>query len=129
LTANRPGRHYVVLTYMSLTGLNRELKKGSAELLILAILEDRPRHGYEIGKQIEERSRGVLHFHAATFYPLLYRLEKRGLLRGRWVEKADQRRRRYYTLTRSGRALLTEQRSTWKAFAAAMNLVTETRNA
>jgi transcriptional regulator len=108
---------------------NHELKKGSAELLILSILETRPRHGYEISKQIEERSGGVLRFHVATFYPLLYRMEKRGLLQGQWVEKPNQRRRRYYRLTRAGRRLLKEQRSMWKEFAAAMDLITEARNA
>lgn len=120
---------YVAITYMTTTLFNNELKKGSAELLILSILETRPRHGYEISKQIEERSQGVLRFHVATFYPLLYRLEKRGLLQGHWVEKPNQRRRRYYKLTRAGRQLLKQQRSVWKEFAAAMDLLMETRNA
>ena len=77
--------------------LDRELKKGSAELIILSILEPRARHGYEISKLIEERSNGHLKFHVASLYPLLYRLEERGWLQGRWVEKAGQRRRRFYT--------------------------------
>jgi transcriptional regulator len=114
---------------MQVTLFNRELKKGSAELLILSILEIRPRHGYEISKQIEERSAGVLRFHVATFYPLLYRMEKRGIVRGQWVEKPNQRRRRYYRLTPAGRLLLKQQRSIWKEFAAAMNQVTEAGNA
>lgn len=114
---------------MPLISFNQELKKGSAELLILSILEVRPRHGYEISKQIEERSAGVLRFHVATFYPLLYRMEKRGLLKGRWVEKPNQRRRRYYRITSAGRSLLKEQRGIWKEFAAAMNQVTEAENA
>ena len=80
---------------MSSPMLDRELKKGSAELLILSLVEDRPRHGYDIGQLIELRSRGVLRFNVASLYPLLYRLEKRGWIRGRWVEKAGQRRRRY----------------------------------
>ena len=114
---------------MPLTPFNQELKKGSAELLILSILEARPRHGYEISKQIEERSGGVIHFHVASFYPLLYRMEKRGLLEGQWVEKPNQRRRRYYRLTRAGRQLLKQQRSIWREFAAAMNQLTEAENA
>ena len=114
---------------MELLPFNRELRKGSAELLILSVLEARPRHGYEISKQIEEQSAGVIRFHVATFYPLLYRMEKRGLLKGRWVEKPNQRRRRYYRLTRAGQLLLKEQRSVWKEFAAAMNQVTEAGNA
>jgi transcriptional regulator len=114
---------------MSITGFTAELKKGSAELLILAILDDRPRHGYDISRQIEERSRGVLSFHIATFYPILYRLEKRGLVTGQWVEKAGERRRRFYRLTPLGRKVLKAHRDTWKEFAAAMDLITETRHA
>ena len=112
---------------MTFSLFTRELKKGSAELLILSILEARPRHGYEISRQIEERSGGVLRFHVATFYPLLYRMEKRGLVHGQWVEKPNQRRRRYYKLTRAGRELLKAKRNTWKEFAAAM--ITEGGNA
>ena len=104
--------------------VDRELKKGSAELLILSLLASRRRHGYEIGKLIEERSEGVLRFNVASFYPLLYRLEKRGLVEGRWVEKAGQRRRRYYRLTREGRVMLKERRSIFREFVLAMNRVT-----
>jgi transcriptional regulator len=104
--------------------LDRELKKGSAELVILSILEARPRHGYEVSKLIEERSNGQLTFHVASLYPLLYRLEERGWLQGRWVEKAGQRRKRFYTLTPAGRRVLASQRSTWKTFVDAMGLIT-----
>lgn len=100
--------------------LDRDLKRGSTEMLIMAMVEDRPRQGYEIGKLIEQRSHGVLQFHVASLYPLLYRLEKRGLIKGRWVEKAGQRRRRFYTLTPAGRKILAEQRRTWKDFFAAL---------
>jgi PadR family transcriptional regulator len=101
-----------------------EWKKGSAELLILAILEARPRHGYEISKLIEQRSGGAVRFHVASLYPLLYRLEKRGLLQGRWVEKAGQRRRRYYKLTTEGRKVLASQLRGWQAFVLAIARVT-----
>jgi PadR family transcriptional regulator PadR len=104
--------------------LARELKKGSAELIILSILETRPRHGYEISKLIEERSAGELTFHVASLYPLLYRLEERGWLQGKWVEKAGERRRRFYALTAEGRGVLTEQRATWKTFVQAMGQIT-----
>jgi PadR family transcriptional regulator PadR len=104
--------------------LDRELKKGSAELIILSILEARPRHGYEIGTLIESRSNGHLKFHVASMYPLLYRLEERGWLQGRWVEKTGQRRRRFYGLTPTGRRVLERQRSTWKDFVEAMGLMT-----
>lgn len=103
---------------------DRELKKGSAELLILSLVEDRPRHGYDIGRLITLRSGGAIRFNVASLYPLLYRLEKRGWIRGRWVEKAGQRRRRYYRLTASGRKVLASQRDGWKQFVAAINCIT-----
>ena len=109
--------------------LDRELKKGSAELLILSLVEAQPRHGYEIAKRIEERSNGVLSFHVASLYPLLYRLEKRGWLAGKWVEKAGQRRRRFYRLTPEGRKVLARQRSSWQAFVLAINRITGGENA
>ena len=109
--------------------LDRELKKGSAELLILTLVETRPRHGYEIGKLIEERSGGVLRFNVASLYSLLYRLEKRGWVKGRWVEKAGQRRRRFYRLTSEGKKVLAAQRNTWQEFVEAINRVTSFENA
>jgi transcriptional regulator len=104
--------------------LDRELKKGSAELITLSILEARPRHGYEIAKLIESLSKGDLKFHVASLYPLLYRLEERGWLQGKWVEKPNQRRRRFYSLTAEGRRVLARQRKTWKSFVRAMALIT-----
>ena len=109
--------------------LERELKKGSAELLILSLVKDRPRHGYEIGNLIEQRSGGLLRFNVASLYPLLYRLEKRRWIQGRWVEKAGQRRRRYYRLTAEGKKVLAAQRNSWKDFVEAMHLITEIETA
>jgi transcriptional regulator len=109
---------------MSSQPLDRELKKGSAELLVLTLVEARPRHGYEIAKLIESRSGGTLSFQVASLYPLLYRLEARGWLEGRWVEKAGQRRRRYYRLTAQGSRVLRSQRKGWKEFVKAMQRVT-----
>jgi len=103
---------------------DRELKKGSAELLVLSLVEARARHGYEIGKLIEERSGGDLRYNIASLYPLLYRLEKRGWIKGQWVEKPGQRRRRYYRITATGRRVLDAQRSGWKSFVAAINRIT-----
>jgi transcriptional regulator len=108
---------------------DREWKKGSAEMLILAVLEQRPRHGYEIAKQIDIRSEGALSFHAASLYPLLYKLEKRKWIKGRWVEKAGQRRRRYYRMTNLGRQVLEEQRRNWSDFVAAISKVVQVRHA
>jgi PadR family transcriptional regulator, regulatory protein PadR len=109
--------------------LDRELKKGSAELLILSLVEHEPRHGYELSKLIESRSKGVLKFHVASLYPLLYRLEKRGWLDGRWVEKAGQRRRRYYRLTPQGHKVLAAQRENWREFAKAIGRIAGVQNA
>lgn len=100
-----------------------ELKKGSAELLILSLVEDRARHGYDIGKLIETRSQGALTFKVASLYPLLYRLEKRGWIKGAWVEAAGERRRRMYRLTAEGRKVLVAQRTGWKVFAEAINRI------
>lgn len=114
---------------MSLTSGSRELKKGSAELLILSLIEDQARHGYDIARLIEVRSKGALSFHAASLYPLLYRLEKRSWIKGRWVEKAGERRRRMYKLTPAGRDVLAAQRDGWQAFVEAVNAITATSNA
>src|SRR5258705_8035978 len=111
------------MTHINQRMLDRELKKGSAELMILSLIEARPRHGYEISKLIEARSEGALSFHVASLYPLLYRLEGRGWIEGRWVEKAEQRRRRYYKLTSEGRKVLARQRSVWRQFMAALDSV------
>ena len=104
--------------------LDRELKRGSAELLILSLLDARPRHGYDLSKLIETRSNGRLKFHIDSLYPLLYRLEERGWIKGAWVEKPDQRRRRVYRLTPEGRRVLSSQRRTWAAFVEAVRRVT-----
>jgi PadR family transcriptional regulator, regulatory protein PadR len=115
---------YVVMTDIDVRMLDRELKKGSAELIILSIVEPRARHGYEISKLIESRSQGQLKFHLASLYPLLYRLEERGWIHGRWVEKAGERRRRFYSLTAEGKRVLARQRATWRTFVNAMELIT-----
>ncbi len=112
------------MSYIGSHILDRELKKGSAELLILSLVEDQPRHGYDIGNLIEQRSEGVLRFNVASLYPLLYRLEKRGWIQGRWVENAGQRRRRYYRLTAEGKKVLAAQRNSWREFVEAINRVT-----
>ncbi len=93
------------------------------------MLEGIPRHGYEISKLIEQRSEGGIRFHAASLYPLLYRLEKRGWIQGRWVEKSGQRRRRYYQLTDAGVKVLAAQREGWQAFVAAIGRITGVENA
>ena len=104
-------------------------KKGSADLLILALVDERDLHGYDIARQIEERSGGTLKFTLASLYETLYRLEERGWIRGRWVERAGQRRRRYYRITTKGRTALASQRDDWNRFIAAVTQVAGLRPA
>jgi PadR family transcriptional regulator, regulatory protein PadR len=108
---------------MGIDALARELKRGSTELLILALLEESDHHGYQLARLIGERSRGAISFHVASLYPTLYRMEEKRLIEGRWVEKAGQRRRRYYRLTREGRQTLASQRNVWDSFFHALNRV------
>jgi PadR family transcriptional regulator PadR len=110
---------------MAIRPLERDLKRGSTELLLLALLEERERHGYELGRLVEQRSDGTLHLHAASLYPTLYRLESEGFVEGRWVERPGTRRRRFYRITRAGRKRLASQRSTWESFFAALNRVAQ----
>lgn|ERR1041385_9146277 len=114
---------------MSVTPGNRELKKGSAEFLALSLLEARARHGYDIARLIELRSDGAVTFYAASLYPLLYRLEKRGWIAGRWVEQGSARRRRMYRITPAGRRALATRRSGWEAFVRAVNRITGAEHA
>jgi len=109
--------------------LTPELKKGSAEFLILSLIEHEPRHGYELSKLIESRSDGVLTFHVASLYPMLYRMEEREWMVGRWVEKDGQRRRRYYAITPAGLTILEAQRKSWQEFAKAIANVSGVRYA
>ena len=108
---------------MGTTSLERELKRGSLEVLILALLDERQRHGYDISRLIDERSGGRITFHTASLYPTLYRLEDKALIEGRWVERAGQRRRRYYRLTPAGRKVLLQQRTVWETFFLALDRV------
>jgi transcriptional regulator len=111
------------------TKVEEAWKKGSAELLILSLLENQPRHGYEIAKLIEVRSAGTLHFHVASLYPLLYRMEKRDWIQGRWVEQPRQRRRRYYRLTVEGQRVLALERKKWQEFSGAVGRIAGVQHA
>ncbi len=110
-----------MLVTMNEPDLFAELKKGSVETLVLSLLEDRPRHGYELAKLIEDRSGGRLSFHVASLYTTLYRLEHAELIVGRWVEKAGQRRRRFYRLTPAGRDRLRARLRGWREFVTAID--------
>jgi PadR family transcriptional regulator, regulatory protein PadR len=109
---------------LALRSQDPEWKKGSAELLVMSLLEDQPRHGYDISKLIHIRSGGALGFHVTSLYPLLHRLEEQGSIEGRWVEKAEQRRRRYYSLTSQGRKVLRSKQKNWKDFVAVISRIT-----
>ena len=108
---------------MGIDALARELKRGSTELLILSLLEEGARHGYDLARLIGERSHGAISFHVASLYPTLYKMEEKGLIEGHWVEKAGQRRRRYYRLTPVGQKTLASQRNVWEAFFHGLNRV------
>ena len=114
---------------MGMKSLERELKRGSTEVLLLALLEERARHGYDLARLIDDRSRGEISFHVASLSPSLYRMEERGLIEGRWIEKAGQRRRRYYRITAAGRRTLASQRGVWDSFIVALNRVARIRHA
>ncbi|HKD45928.1 MAG TPA: PadR family transcriptional regulator [Candidatus Angelobacter sp.] len=114
---------------MELHHSNAEWKNGSAELLVLSLVEYQTRHGYDISRLIEIRSAGTLRFHAASLYPLLHRLEERGWIQGHWVERPNERRRRYYRLTAEGKKVLARQRQGWEAFVDAIGRVTGVEHA
>ena len=124
LTHGTLSTYYLSMADIDTRALDRELKRGSAELLILSLLDARPRHGYELSKLIHARSGGTLTFHIDSLYPLLYRLEERGWIKGTWVEKAGERRRRFYKVTAEGHRVLAEQRKTWAAFVEAVRRIT-----
>jgi transcriptional regulator len=109
--------------------IKTELKKGTAPLLVLALLEHEQRHGYELTKQVAERTNGILKLQAASLYPLLYRMEKKGWIVGRWVERPNERRRRFYRITASGRKQLEAERSSWQEFITAVSQIAEARYA
>lgn len=96
--------------------IDSQIKRGSAELAVLSVLSDGALHGYEVAKQIEEQTGGVLKFDMASLYPMLYRLEKRGWIRGDWETVKNGRRRRCYKLTSTGKAKLVPLRQQWKLF-------------
>jgi transcriptional regulator len=107
----------------------RSLQKGSAEMLVLSLLETQQRHGYEISKLVEARSDSRLELQAASLYPILYRLEKKGLVEGKWIEKPNERRRRFYRLTPAGRKALKDMRRVWRDFVEAISSIVDVHHA
>src|SRR6202795_438898 len=98
-----------------------QIARGSAELAILALLTEQALYGFEISKQIEERTEGALHFSLASLYPMLYDLEKRGWIKGRWEANSAGRDRRYYSLTAAGKKTLEPLRREWVFFFRALD--------
>jgi len=109
--------------------VDNTVKRGSAELAVLSVLEPGPMHGYEIAKRIEQRTGGVLRFDVASLYPLLYRMEKEELVSANWDESSSGRRRRYYQLTSAGKKKLKPLREQWKIFFEALNQIAGFQNA
>ncbi len=112
-----------------MASISAEIKRGSAELAILSVLAVQRAHGYELAKRIEQQTGGVLRFDMASLYPMLYRLEKRGWVKGAWETVAGGRRRRCYTLTPSGRRKLEPLRAEWRLFFGALDLLAEVSRA
>jgi len=100
-----------------------DFKKGGAEMMVLAVIEALPRHGYDIARRIDESSGGLLRFHVASLYPMLYRMERRKWIDGKWIEQPGRRRRRYYRLTAEGRRVLASQRRDWRSLISALDNV------
>jgi PadR family transcriptional regulator PadR len=105
--------------------MNGEWLKGHLDLLLLAVLEDRPAHGYAIIEALRQRSDGAFVLPEGTVYPALHRLERAGLLASRWSE-ASGRRRRVYELTAQGTAALAGYREEWRRFSGGVDAVLET---
>jgi PadR family transcriptional regulator len=109
--------------------IRTELKRGTAELAVLSVLEDGPLHGYEIGRHIEEQSGGALRYTLAALYPLLYRMERRGWLRGEWQIGANGKRRRCYRLLSRGQKMLKPMRAEWADLFRALRRVAKVTHA
>ncbi len=107
----------------------QELMKGSSESLLLCLIGQQPMYGYQIIKELEKRSQGYFKFKEGTLYPALHRLERAGLILGKWQMLSSGRRRRYYYITDKGHRLLVVKRSQWQDFLTAMNLIIEPASA
>jgi len=101
--------------------IRSQIARGSGELAILSLLAEQPLYGFEIAKQIGERTGGALKFTLASLYPLLYEMEKRGWLEAHWQQNQAGRDRRYYRLTAAGRRQLTPLREEWRSFFQALD--------
>ena len=103
--------------------MDTELLKGTLSLLILSLLGRKEMYGYEIVKRVEEATDGALRWKEGSLYPNLHKLERDGLIVGRWHEEAGQRRRRYYGLTAAGRRALAGELASWRMLAKAVDQI------
>ncbi|MFC1952436.1 PadR family transcriptional regulator [Chloroflexota bacterium] len=106
----------------------RELMKGSTDSLLLYLISQQTMYGYQIIMELEKRSQGYFRFKEGTLYPALHRLERTGLILGKWQLQPGGRQRKYYHITDKGRYVLSEKRNQWQDFLAAMNLVLKPRS-
>jgi len=100
-----------------------QLLKGNTDFLILSLLEQEPMYGYQMIKELERRSQGFFRLGEGTLYPALHRLERAGLVEGRWEQLPSGQDRRYYSLTPKGETGLEAQASSWRSFASAVNMI------
>jgi len=107
----------------------RELIKGSIDSLLLCLISQQPMYGYQIIKEIERKSRGYFKFKEGTLYPALHRLERAGLILGKWQSLPNGRQRRYYYITDKGNRVLVAKMDQWRDFLAAMNLIIQPESA
>jgi len=101
----------------------KELIKGGIDSLLLCLIAQKPMYGYQIIKELEEKSEGYFKFKEGTLYPALHRLERAGLILGKWQMLPSGQQRKYYHITNKGLSILVEKRSQWQDFLTAMNLI------
>lgn|SRR5690242_3512149 len=103
---------------------SRELLKGAADTLVLSVFAEGEKYGYQVVKDLERQSEGFFRLKEGTLYPILHRLEKQGLLAGRWQTMPNGSERRYYSLTGKGRGVLNDKLTEWQTFSQAVGRVT-----
>ena len=96
---------------------DRDLRRGSVKVLILGLLQEKPMYGYQLGKELRRRSMGYFEIKEGTLYPALHRMEREGLVRGRWEVVEEGPSRKYYHLTEKGRGEFARSRQEWETFA------------
>lgn len=106
-----------------MSNIDKELLKGATETLVLSVLSAQPSHGYELVQRLKQRSAGIFQFGEGTLYPLLYKLEDKGLIRGEWQESTGQRRRRVYRVTPKGKRQLNQRTAQWSRLVEGMTLI------